>query len=1136
MKRLILTLFCYIAVIVAFAQSERYAESSVLSSGDWYKIQTSETGIYKITYEELKSIGISNPSDVRVYGYGGAALSESFMDPYSDDLPEVNIYMEKGSDGVFGSGDYILFFAQGVESWTYYTSSKSFQHTTNPYSFYGYYFITSSLGAANVISESMSVSSENAIDITTFTETYLYDEDKYNISQFGRKFFSHQFNSSNLSYTFDIDIPNITNENAIFRTNIAQDADEAATIDIKVNNQSVGTLSLTSNASLANTVYANDATSYYSFTPEKTDNLTVDLTYSSTIGNAHLNYFSLNLTREMTKISSEPLIMKFLLASTSKDTYNCTVSNTSSNSQVWVVDDNLVTSLPTTLVGSNLSFVDTLSSSKQYVVVNPTSDSFKSVVSLGKVSNQNLHALGQADMLIISHSDFVSAAKTLAEAHAEYEGITTHIVTSDQVYNEFSSGTPDATAYRRFVKMFYDRATSDDLAPKYLLLFGDGSFDNRKILSSQTDKDIYKLLTYQSEESYSATRTYVTDDYFVILDDAETGTAISIGTMDAAVGRIPAYTVDQANSAVEKIIKNIKNEDLGEWQVKAIFMADDGDSNIHITDADSACNLTQSTYPNLMTIKMYFDSYKQESDATGEYYPTLNKEFLDYINSGVLMINYAGHGGYAGWSDEQVFSSSDITSLYNTRLPFIFAATCSFGHYDAFEDSAAELLVYNANGGVATLIAAARTVSAIENGYLNFEFCKEVLSRDENYQLNSVGEALRLAKNQRAKYGDINRLSFNCLGDPALKLNYPTSHTVVIDSINGKSIEYVDTVGALDLVTIKGSVYFANENNDGAIDESFNGFVHTTLLDKSEEISTLANDAGSTAFTYTYRSNTIFSGKVAVENGKFELQFLIPKDIKYNYGSGRLIFYAADEDQGLSADGSSEKLIIGGENPDAVWEEDGPEINLYLNNADFLSGDRVNENPLLVANLYDESGINTIGSGFGHDIILRLTNDYGTEEITLNSYYEALFGSYQQGTVTYQLTDLDAGEYSLFFRAWDLQNNSSSVDLDFIVVPGLKVDIIDAYVYPNPATNYANFVINHDRPSQLLDFELYIYDLSGRRVDYKKESLVSDASSYTTVNWSGLSLVNGLYLVKIIISDSGGETNFATTKLLVHKN
>ncbi|MBO5142998.1 MAG: type IX secretion system sortase PorU, partial [Clostridia bacterium] len=972
----------------------------------------------------------------------------------------------------------------------------------NTYSFYGYYFVTSDFPTQKLIQTSKPLEPTTNEIITSFTDYYLYEKDEVNLLNSGRVFLGDQFNQSQLTRNYSINVPNIIANEAVIQLSVAHTAVVDASMELKLNDYLLENISLQERDKID--IIATKSIIKRNFTPKDNDKIKIQLTYSLPSSTAYLDYLVLNIQRKLQKISGDYLLFRNVKYIENSNNFTYKLSNANSNIQIWdVSEQHDVKQIPSNFNNSNLTFVVNCLPQREYVAVDVKKDNFLIPKTIGKVNNQNLHSLGQADMVIIAPSEFVNAANRLAEVHYRMDGLTVFVVTPDVIYNEFSSGTPDATAYRRFMKMFYDRAKDVGNAPKYLLLFGDGSFDNRQILKANTDKDIYRLLTYQSKESFDDINSYTTDDYFGLLDD-EDGVFILTNTLDIAVGRIPAYTKEQAEGVVDKLIRYIDNENLGYWKNRTLFLADDGDDNLHVREMDSVANVFHRNNPDYLVRKLYLDSYIQEVSSIGETYPVLKKEFLDYINDGVLFVNYMGHSGYNNWTNEQILTVADIESLYNQKLPLFITASCSFSRFDDFKLSGGEALMTNSKGGALALISTSRTVLAHPNMLLNLELANALLAiNQETMRINTIGDAYKIAKNKRAKNNDSNRLSFTFLGDPAIRLAVPEEYKIQIDSVNGKDISNTfDTIGALERVLLKGSI---RSLNDYSLNQSFNGFVHLSIFDKEETIETLCNDSKSDStvvpFVYTYRTNPFYVGEVEVKDGKFEIEFIVPKDIRYNYGTGRVVMYAYDKEQNLEANGSFENMYIGGEAENIEYEYEGPTIKVYLNTPYFKNGDKVNENPLFVAELSDVSGINTIGSGIGHDIILRLDDDL-KQEYVLNNYYEALFGSYSDGIIRYPLSNLPEGKHKLFFRAWDLQNNSSSTELEFEVVKDLKPKLNDVYIYPNPVVDVANIVIEHDRPLSPFDVQLYVYDLSGRLISQEDASVVTDLSNKIIIDWS----------------------------------
>ncbi len=1134
LKRLFLFIMLFVLVALgASAKVVRYAQNSVLSTGKWVKIGVSQSGYYKITYDELLSMGITSPANVAIYGYGGKMLEEDFSLVYDDDLPEVAYYMYKGSDGVFNSGDYIVFYGQGVVSWKY--DGEKFVHKTNVYSTEGYYFLTSSLGEGKKIGM-RTRGYENASPertITTFTDYFVHEVDEHTLAYSGKEFYGELFNNSNQSYSFTVPTPNRQSGNVRYTISAIAKCDVTSTMTTSVGGKTIHTLTFPTLPISENIIKAKSAFGTQLFDAQAGNNLLLNLRYSKPNNSAWLNYFEINYDRGLKKESGSVLQFRNNVAVGENSIVKYQLQGLKTGDQVWNVSDKSnIQNIAYNTNGGVVEFVDSVDGLQEYVVINPHSDQLMKPRMVGNVANQNLHSLANVDMLIISNVEFVEQSERLASWHSQNEGMNVVVVDDRLIFNEFSSGTPDATAYRRFAKMLYDGKANDGRL-KYLLLFGDGSFDNRKLMSAATEKNLYRLLTYQSDYSLSSTNSYSTDDYFGLLGD-EDGKNIVLEDMDISVGRIPAYTLEHATNVVDKLIKYMNNTQYGTWKNRMLFMADDGDGNEHVSSADTVANLTQNLFSDMEIKKVYLDAYNQEVTASGASYPTAKKEFSNYIKEGVMLINYMGHGGYNGWSDEQILSSSDIENMYNENYALWVTATCDFSRFDDFKDSGGERLLYNPNGGAMGLFTTSRTVYAGPNKNLNLRFMKSLLSKNSDGEYVTIGEAVRLSKNTMK--GDVNRMSFILLGNPAMKLNLPITHKVTIDSINGKEYhsDVTDTIRALQEVTLSGSLV----TEDGTKDASFNGIIHLTVYDKTEKVTTLCNDAGSKPFTYLYRNSVLFSGSAVVENGQYTTTFRLPKDIRYNFGSARIVTYAYDEENGYEGNGATDKIVVGGEDENIVYENEGPEVEMYMNTSAFRDGDEINTSPLFVAKVYDESGINTVGSGIGHDMILRL-NDDSKMEYNLNSYYKSVVGNYKSGEVTYKLNDLPYGEHTLLFRVWDLQNNSTVSTLKFVVGEEVEPILYSVVAWPNPATDVVYFNIKHNRPSVLAEVNVDVYDLSGSMVWSSGEQLITDNSGNSVIEWrledgSGRKVGKGLYLSKLTFVDENGEVDIKTVKLIVN--
>lgn len=1100
-----------------------YNNTSVLSSGKFVKIKIKDSGIYRITYEELQSMGV-NPANVRVFGYGGALLEQNFTLPKPDDLPEVAIWMEKGADGVFNAGDYILFYGQGLVKWKYNTANKTFTHTLNHYANEGYYFLTSDVGEGKKIqSKSISIPpNTGAYQVYEFVDYDLHEVEKYNLGNTGKVFYGEEFNTK-LSYNFPFSFPNITSGAVSVRLDLAAASSPSSSFRVKLNNANEKSVSLLGTGTNHQEIGKGTNTTLV-FPSNNNSSQEVNLTYvrSDNSSRGYLNYIEITAKRELKMVGSEMYFRN--VDNLNTPVYNTYyISDANANVQIWDITDPLnIIRIETTQDGNFITFSDTNSQLKQYLAIDPTAkNSFTlSPTSVGVIANQNIHGLPAAEMIIISHPSFMQQAERLAAAHRTTDGFTVHVMSTEQVFNEFSSGTPDASAYRWAVKMFYDRAVAlgdMNLAPKYLLLFGRGTFDNRGLISNSGDN---LILTYQADQSLHSIDSYVTDDYFGFLDDNE-GIQITSDMADVGIGRIPAVTVKHAEDVVNKIIGYMQNDIKGNWKNQLTFVADDGDNHLHVGQADGIARTTASNHPSYDVQKIYLDAYLQEVSASGESYPLAEKKLKNLINSGTFYLNFMGHASSYGWTNERILSSQDVKELYNTKLPFWVAATCDFVLFDTKDISAGENVLLNPSGGGIGIVAAARTVYANQNEQINKHFTQYLFTK-KNGEHRRLGDAIREAKNIIGT--QTNKLSYVLLGDPALRLNYPTEYSVTTEEINGNPMASTDTLRALSVNTIKG---FVRKNGVKATD--FNGTVEITILDKKQNITTLNNHKDKDTFTYQDRPNTLYVGKSVVKNGEFEFTFMVPKDIRYNYGLGKIVYYVSDDNK--EGQGNYENFTVGGMNKSFEDEKDGPNIQMYLNTPSFKSGDKVNETPLFVANISDYSGINMVGSGIGHDLRLIIDNDPNTS-YTLNENFEADQNSYKSGKVQMKLINLSAGKHTLTFYAWDLLNNSSSETFEFEVVPGLTPVIFGVRNYPNPAKSSTTFIVEHDRPEVILDTKLDIFDLTGQMI-HSKSFNSSDNLKWDLKDGNGNRVKQGIYLYRVSVSTTNSEWTSNANKIIV---
>ena len=744
-------------------------------------------------------------------------------------------------------------------------------------------------------------------------------------------------------------------------------------------------------------------------------------------------------------------------------------------------------------------------------------------------------------VIIISEAQQLKAqAERLKKLHEEHDGMRVQIVPADELYNEFSSGTPDANAYRRYLKMLYDRAESEEDMPRYLLLLGDGAWDNRMLLdtwSNCSPSDF--LLCYESENSYSETSCYVTDDYFCMLDDNEGGSIVVSDKADVAVGRISARTDAEAQVAVDKIESYINNKEAGSWQNVICFMGDDGNQNQHMDDADAVARQVETLYPNLLVKRIMWDAYTRVSSSTGNSYPDVTRLIKQQMQQGALMMNYSGHGRADAISHEYVMRLTDFETASSLHFPLWMTASCDIMPFDGQEGNIGEAAFFNEKGGAIAFYGTTRTVYQSYNRLMNLAFTRYVLSLDETGKPMPIGEAVRLTKNEliTTKQDQTpNKLQYSLLGDPALRLAIPT-RTIKVDSINGTPLQEGTTLTlqAGMTATVSGHV----ETPQNTEDQDFNGVVSAVMRDVKEKVVCKLNDTSPEGadepFVYYDRLNTVYNGSDYVRNGRFRFTFAVPKDIKYSDLNALMNLYAVNTEKTVLANGICDNLVLNGSGGGGQ-STIGPNIYCYLNSKAFTNGGRVNSTPYFMAEVSDADGINASGSGIGHDLQLVIDGEM-SKTYSLNEYFQFDFGSYQKGTVGFSIPTLEQGAHSLRFTAWDVLNNPSVSELNFYVENGLEPLFLDVDCTPNSARIQTTFHLIHDRIGTQMDVKLDVYDTSGRHLWTHAENGVSSDNTFT-FNWDltvdgGRRLHTGLYLYKISISTEGSTYASKTKKLII---
>lgn len=768
---------------------------------------------------------------------------------------------------------------------------------------------------------------------------------------------------------------------------------------------------------------------------------------------------------------------------------------------------------------------------------------FESPEYVYNITNQDLHGDGAFDMVIIvpASGKLNAQARRLKEFHEQRDGLRVRLVPADELFNEFSSGTPDANAYRRYMKMLYDRAGSEADMPKYLLLFGDGAWDNR--MNSTEWKGMSPddfLLCFESENSFSETDCYTDDGFFCLLDDGEGTDPLRSDKLDVAVGRFPVRNEHEAKTLVDKTINYITNKNAGAWQNVVMMMGDDGNNNMHMEDADAAAKTLERLAPGLHVKRVMWDAYTRVTSSTGNSYPDATKAIKQQQAAGALIMNYSGHGRADQISHERVLIENDFATFNNANYPLWITASCDIMPFDAAGSSIGEVALLNEKGGTMAFYGTTRTVWTDRNKAINLAFLTALMTKDNDKYI-SIGEAQRRAKNNLIISGQdrtVNKLHYALLGDPALVLNTPLQKAV-IDSINGIDVRSgaVATMKAGSIVSVSGHI-----ERDNTPDTSFNGTMTATVRDSERIIECKLNDeskdGSSWRYQYADRTKTLFNGSDSVRSGRFTFTFAVPKDINYSDDSGLINIFALSNDKSVSANGECDKFVIGGTDISGT-DSIGPSIYCYLNSPSFTNGGDVNITPYFVAQIKDKDGINTTGNGIGHDLQLIIDGDM-TKTYNLNDNFQYDFGSYTSGTTFFNIPELAPGKHKLKFRAWDILNNSSTTELSFNVVRGLRPDFLSVSCTENPARLSTTFIINHDRAGSNMDVEIEVFDISGRPLWKHTENGVAANGAYT-IDWdltanNGGKLQTGVYVYRIRISSDGSTKVSKAKKLIIINN
>ncbi len=1110
-------------------QSTRiYADHSALSNGTWYKMAIPLSGIYMIQAKDLKStdpgFSTADPRTIQIFGGNGGMLPESNATPRIDDLRELSIQVIGSDPTKLNDNDYILFYAKGPDSWKYNSTDQHFHHQKNLYSDYSYCFVT--YGQANgkrVVPES-SVTDSPFTPINRFNDFAFYEPSEINLIKSGRAWFSKDlFELTNTrDYTFNFaDLDNSVPV-SITASVAAHCTSSPTSFFLYANGQQLSTVSIPMVGSYYTDTFAYERlmTPTYTSSDPSSVKLTLNYIKPSSDGIGYLRSLEMNVMRSL-KLSTGQLAFRSVTGSGPGMVSEFRLTAGSQPVTVWDVSDPAaVKSIGTTQSSNLVVFRVHTDTIREFTAFDGTS--FYSVQSFKKVDTQDLHGTGAPDLVIVTNPAFINQANTLATIHQQHDNMSVLVTTPDKIYNEFSSGAQDITAIRDFIKMIYDR--SNKTAPKYLLMFGDASYDYKDRLQNNSNF----VPVYESAESMSPVMSIVTDDYYGLMDDNE-GEG-SAGMLDIGVGRFPVQTVEQADAAVKKVTHYCSNSDSvkNDWRNIVCFVADDWDNGLHEGNADGV-----AIYDSAYNVdKIYLGAYNRISTPGGLRYPEVNEAITRRVEKGALLVNFVGHGGVLGWAHARVLEIQQIRSWQNfDNMPVFLTATCEFSYFDdpAFT-SAGEEVFLNPNGGGIALLTTTRPTYADGNARLTEGFYNNVFVKT-NGKYPTLGDLIMDSKNYANIGGnDPNARKFVLLGDPALQLAYPKLHVFSTSIATNTKSSGTDTIKALSTVTITGEI----RDDSGNKVTDFNGTIFPTVYDKLSEITTVPLE-GESPFHFSFRKNVIYKGKLAVTNGEFSFTFIVPKDIAYNFGAGKISYYARNE--ATDANGYDQDFIVGGYNNEAGQDNEGPAIRMFMNDTTFVSGGITDQNPNLLAFLTDSSGINTVGNGIGHDLTASLDDDTKSLRI-LNDYYVADLNTFKRGVINYPFYGLSDGYHTITLKVWDVYNNSSDASIEFLVMSSAQLAVQHLLNYPNPFFDRTTFSFEYNQPNTELNIQIDIYSLNGQKVKTLRQPLYSNGYHANTIEWDGSSdsgarIGSGTYVYFLRVTMPDGTSVHKSSKLVV---
>ena len=1121
------------------SQSSRSAKTnsivnSVFATGNWYQFYIEKSGVYKITKSFLQQLGIDvsilDPRKIKIYGNGGRMLPLTNNVFYPNDISENAIQINGEADGIFNNDDYILFYAEGVDTW----NQESFTFT-NLYDTKSYYYITIQGADGKRITPTAQPSGNSTLNITSFDNHQYHEVENINILRLGRQWFGESFEVKD-EQEFNFNFPNIDSSTPVkMHVTAASAAFTPTTLSVTANGTAVGTISFPALNNNSETKF------FLGYLPNNTsfmgtENIKIKLKYNNN-GVPGSKGFLDNIrlvAKQKLQGYGKQFHFQYDQSSSNIGIVNYSISNTTNISQIWDVTDIYN---PTKIENFNqniLNFKANLGELRKYIAID-ASDYYTPLKGTKfKIANQNLKGTlfknrqGQfqdIDYVIITPAFLAIQAEKLAAFHRIQSNLNVKVIPLEAIYHEFSSGKQDIAAIRNCIKYIYENASVPEKRVKFINLFGDASYDFKNRISNNSNVvPIYHALNSSSTGESS----FASDDFFGLMDAAEGNIVSYFGGIDIAVGRMLVNDTKQADEMVQKVIEYHDLKSYGSWRNNVALISDDSDvtSDASLQNRQNIlANTIVFEKPFLNVNKILLDSYVQEASAGGSRYPKARTDFFNAFEKGALIFNYLGHGGEDGLSSERIWEKSDGQNLSNQyKYPLFITITCEFSRFDnPFRPTAGEYTYWNPKGGAIAMVTTIRSIGQFSAENFNDLLTKNLLSYNSN-QYTSIAEALRISKNSNPN--SATNVVFY-IGDPALMLAIPKPK-IRLTKVNDIPVtQTIDDFKSLAKIKVTGEI--TDENNN--LLTNYNGEISTTIFDKTVSRTTYNNDSNSPPINFNVLGETIFRGNASVTNGQFEFSFVVPRDIRIPVANGRISFYSKKNQILQNETGYESRIKIGGINENASADNISPRVKLYMNDETFVSGGTTNESPFLVALLEDENGINT-ASGIGHDIVAVLDGEV-SNPFVLNDYYQTTLDDFTSGTLRFPLRNLAPGLHTITFKAWDVYNNPIIAEIQFVVVGDETITLTHVLNYPNPFVNYTEFWFTHNRPFEPLEVQVQVMTITGKVVWTKNQIITTEGFLSKEITWNGKDdfgdkIGKGVYVYKLTVKSS--LTNKKTEK------